>query len=318
MIHPSRPLRLVAGAALSLVVLGAGCGGAIVHTRGDASVLIPDVAAVLALPPRLSFGRVGDQRRTARRTGDTLIQATGGRAILSDELSSVDPELIADGLRGLGEDPQRTLTFSVIAARTDRAEGSSLAGVRSVRRFSDFVVRLDVRRADRADILGSIETFATAFTNAPEVDAKGRPVGLQQAIDEAVHQALTSFAPRLVAKDIFPTVVEIPVRSEGSAINGALAAVDKLRRLQVLYPEQSPDDLASLASSSARFLIVTPGRLAALGLAPGDLVAGLGGHNLGGRAAFARNMARGNMPAFSVERAGGRFLVGQTLVAKAP
>jgi len=308
--------QLVVVALSSLFVTTTGCGGAIVHTRGDAAGLIPNVTTVLALPPRLSFGRLGDQRRTARRTGDTMIQASGGHAILSEELPSTDPELIAEGLRGLGEDPEKVLTFSFIAARTVRAESTAMGTVRTVRHFADYVVRLDVRRADSPDVLGSIETFATAFANAPEVDEQGRPVGLQHAIDQAVVQAMGSFAPRLIATEPFPTVAEVPLRSEGSAINGALAAVDKLRKLQVLYPEVSTNDLAALASSSARFLIVNPGRLAALGVARGDLVNGLLGQNLGGRAAFARTLARGDTPGLSIDRGGKRLLVGQTLVAK--
>lgn len=303
--------------AVCISAAAAGCGGAIVHTRGDASSLITQVSGVLSLPPRLSFGRLGDQRRVARRTGDSMIQATGGHAVLSDELPSIDPELISDGLRSIGENPEHILTFSVIAARTERAEGSSMGGAHGVRRFSDFIVRLDVRKADRPDVLGSIETFATAYASAPEVDEQGHPQGLQQAIDQAIHQALVSFAPNLVPGQPFPTVVEVPLRNEGSATNGALAAVDKLRKLQVLYPELSQDDLASLASSNARFLIVDPGRLATMGLARGDLVSGMGGQNLGNRAAFARVLARGDIPAMSVDRGGGRFLVGQTLVAKA-
>ncbi len=298
----------------------AGCGGAIVHKRGDAVSLIAQIAAVVSLPPRLGFGKAADQRRVARRTGDTLIDATGGHAILPEELPSTDPLLIADGLRALGEDPAHTLTFSVIAARADRIEriavSSSSGGVRPTHRFSDYTVRLDVRLADRPDILGSIETFATAFTNAPEIDSQGRAVGLQVAIDEAISAALRAFAPHLKAGAPFPSVVEVSARSEASALSGALAAVDKLRRLQVLYPELSSEDLAALASSNAHFLIVKAGRLASLGLAPGDLVSGMGGQKLGGRAAFARTLARGNIPAMSVDRAGGRFLIGQTLVAQ--
>ena len=172
---------------LAVCALGffAGCGGAIVHTRGDAASLIPQITAVVSLPPRLGFGKAENQRRVARRTGDTLIEATGGHAILAEELPSTDPLLIADGLRSLGEDPAHTLTFSVIAARAERIEAVSIPGstsrTRPVHRFADYTVRLDVRLADRPDILGSIETFATAFASAPEVDKDGRPVGLQRA-----------------------------------------------------------------------------------------------------------------------------------------
>ena len=313
--------RIPGTVALMGLGLLVGCGSAIVHTRGDADTLIANVAAVVSLPPRLGYGRAADQRRAARRMGDALIEATGGHAILSDELASADPELIADGLRALGEDPVRTLTFSVIAAHVERIEAAGVPSVgsriRPVHRLVDYTVRLDVRRADRPEILGSIETFATAYANAPEINGAGRPVGLQQAIDEAIHQALKTFAPHLVPGAPFPTVVEVPARNEESAMGGALAAVDKLRKLQSLYPEQSVSDLAALASSNARFLIVKAGRLADLGLAPGDLVSGMGGQKLAGRAALARGLARGATPAMSVDRGGGRFLVGQTLVARA-
>jgi hypothetical protein len=316
----SRQVRL----GLALAVLGgatvvSGCTGAIVHTRVDAAQLLPNVATVVALPLRLGYGKAAEQRRASRRTGDTIIQATGGHAILADELSSTDPELLADAVRTFGEDPTRTLTFSVIAARAERVEAVSVPGAggpRPVHRFLDFTVRLDVRRADSRDILGSIETFATTFARAPEIGADGKPVGLQAAIDSAVAQALKTFAPNLVSAPM-PLVVEVPARSEEAAIGGALAAVDKLRRLQVLYPELSMDDMAALASSNARFMVVNAGPLGALGLARGDLVSGMGGQNLGGRAALARTLARGETPAMTIDRGGSRFLVGQTLVARA-
>src|SRR5262245_51226092 len=131
------------GLGLALVVVGgaagsAGCTGAIVHSRPDAKELVSNVSAVVAMPPRLGFGKAGDQRRAARRTSDTLIQETGGHAILADELQSIDPELIADSVRSFGEDPARTLTFSVIAARAERLEAatvSSVSGARAVHRF---------------------------------------------------------------------------------------------------------------------------------------------------------------------------------------
>jgi hypothetical protein len=299
----------------------AGCGEAIVHTRGDAGSLIAKVTAVVSLPPKLGFGRAAEQRRANRRTGDALIQLTGGHAILAEELAGGgDPELIADSVRALGEDPAHTLTFAVTGARTERAEAvavpSSGGRARMVRRYSDYTVRLDVRRADGPDVLGSIETYTTVFTNGPEIDAEGRPLGLQQAIESATRAALKSFAPNLVPTAPFPRLAEVPARNEETMQGGALAAVDKLRRLQTLYPELSPDDLATLASSNARFLIVEPGRLAALGVTAGDLVSGMGGQTLGSRAALARILARGDTPAMSVDRVSGRFLVGQTLVAR--
>lgn len=313
--------RIVAGLAVLGLLHLVGCANAIVHSRADADSLIPNIAAVVSLPPRLGYGRATQQRRAARRTGDTLIEATGGHAILAEELQSTDPELIADGVRSLGEDPTKTLTFSIIASRVERIEaagGPQMASrVRLVRRTADYTVRLDVRRADHSEVVGSIETFASSDANAPEVDSDGHPLGLQQAIDEAIHEALKHFAPNLVAGASLPTVIEVPARNEEAAMGGALAAVDKLRKLQWLYPEQSPNDLAALASSNAKIMIVKPGRLASLGLAAGDLVSGMGGQSIGSRAALARALVRGATPALSIDRGGGRFLVGQTLVARA-
>ena len=170
---------------------------------------------------------------------------------------------------------------------------------------------------DQRDVIGSIETCATSFATGPEMDTQGKPLGLQKAINDAMANALKTFAPRLVPAAPFPQVVEVPQRADDSIQGGALAAIDKLRKLESLYPELSADDLAALASSRARFLIVAPGRLSSVGLERGDLVSGMGGQTLGSRAALARTLARGDVPAMSVDRVGGRFLVGQTLVARA-
>lgn len=328
-----REARPVVGATAALVLAAAalaaggatGCATSVVHVRPDAAALAPKVTAVVALPPRLGFGHAVDQRRTARRMGDALIEATGGHAILAEELPRLDPELLADGVRTLGEDPTQTLTFSVTAGRGERVEalalpgggGSGTPGRRPVRRYVDFTVRLDVRRSDSVDVIGSIETFASVFANAADFDPAGRPQGLEAAIDSAMKQALHRFAPELIPTQPFPTMLEAPRRAEDDLHGGSLAATDKLRRLEALYPEASADDIAALASSRARFLIVKPGRLAAIGLARGDLVSGLGGQQLGSRGAFARTLAHGDTPAMSIDRGGSRFLLGQTIVARA-
>src|SRR6185503_9528561 len=108
---------------------------------------------------------------------------------------------------------------------------------------SDFTVRLDVRRADASRVIASIETLATAFTDAPEIDKQGRPQGLQRAIDDAIHRAVTTFAPGLPAGAPFAALVEAPVEKD-DGFGGALGAVDRLRRLQALYPERPPAELA--------------------------------------------------------------------------
>src|SRR5947208_2439875 len=93
--------------AVGLAAATAACAGPVVHSRPDVDVLTSQVTAVIAMPPRLGYGRAADQRRAARRTGDTVISMTGGHAILAEELRGSDPEMIADSVRELGEDPAR-------------------------------------------------------------------------------------------------------------------------------------------------------------------------------------------------------------------
>src|SRR3954469_16422670 len=115
-----REARRVVGATSVLAVAAAlmaggatGCATSVMHARPDAATLAPKVTAVVALPPRLGFGHAVDQRRAARRMGDGLLEATGGHARLAGDLSGLEPELLADGVRALGEDPTQTLAFSV-------------------------------------------------------------------------------------------------------------------------------------------------------------------------------------------------------------
>lgn len=316
--------------ALWMVVLwSAGCGGAIVHGHPETAAAAATAArGVVSLPVRLAFGRAADQRRATRRTGDATIRATGGRAFVAEEFTGHEPEQIAAALSSLGEDPAHVLTFSILAAKSERLEAMGMPNAsirtRPIYRFADYTVRLDVRHADSPQIIGSIETFASAFANAPELDANGKAQGLQRAIEDAIAQAVRSFAPHLAAGDDALRLVEAPAVTEPSqqgpataSSSGALGAVERLRKLQVLYPERPLEELAALATSEARFLVISPGRLAALGVAQGDLLSGVAGRNLGSRGAFARVLASGATPAMRVERQGSRFLVGQSWTAAA-
>ena len=272
----------------------------------------------MALPSRVGFGRPDEQRRVARRAEDALIDATGGHAILAEELPHLEPELLGAGLRALGEDPAGTLTFLVTAGRGDRVEALGVSGARGsarpVRHYWDYTVQLEVRRADAGAVLGTIETFASTFAKAPELDAAGHPQGVPLAIESAMKKALRAYAPGLTGSEPFPTLLEAPPRAAGEK-RGSKAALDKLKKLATLYPDASTDDLAALASGRAQFLVVRPGRLAALGLQRGDLLSGLAGQRLGSRAALARTLARGQRPALSVDRGRGHFLLGQAVVA---
>ena len=309
-----------------MLVLGAlgGCGGPLVQARPDSAGLSEGIETVVMLPPRLGFGKLAEQRRAGRRVGDFLIEATGGHAILAEELPGTDPELVTAGIRAVGEDPRHTLVFSILAARENRAESNAIPGMRGtapVRRYSDFTVHLDVRGGETNEILGSVETYSTVYTNAPEIDPRGGPLGLAQAAREAIVEAIRRFAPRLVQAARaarFATLAELPSRAGADSASGPTSAMDRLRKLRILYPEVAETDLAALASSNARFVVIGAGSRCALGLEPHDLVTGTGGRNLGSRAAFARMLARGDTPALRIDRAGSRFLIGQTMVARAP
>ena len=315
--------RLGALAAIFAAVYAAACAPTVAAPPVRAGGASASATAVVAFPPLLGFGGPAERLRAARRMGDGLIEATGGHVILAEELPGRAPEIMAEGIRALGEDPRTTLTFSPSAVRTERLENIGLAGgagaANAVRRFADYTVRVEVRRVDGPAVIGTVETFGSALANSPEVDGSGQPQGLQRAMDVAVREALARFAPRLVpARVPLPVFAELPAGLEQVPRSGAPALVERLRRLTALYPELSPDDLAKLATSRARVLVVKPGRLAALGVESGDLLGGMGGKTLGSRAALARSLARGDAPALSIERAGGRFLVGQPVKSPAP
>jgi len=324
------------GAFVSLSVLAAaGCATSPAPARpaGAPSVAArqppppppaPKVAVVVALPPVITFGKPADHPRAERRMGDALIEASGGHAILSDELPQpLEPGALPAAVRALGEDPARALTFAITAGRGDRAEALELGGTRrgsrAVRRYHDYTVRLEVRRCDGgAAVLGTVETFASAMVGEPELDPRGRPRGLQIAVAEALAKAVRMYAPDLAGGEPFPKVIEAPASpaTERARRAGTRAALERLKKIQALYPEASTDDLASLSSSRARLLVLEPGRLAALGLQRGDLVSGTGAQPLGSRAALARALARGETPALGVDRGRTHFVLGRPVVAR--
>jgi hypothetical protein len=83
----------------------------------------------------------------------------------------------------------------------------------------------------------------------------------------------------------------------------------KLETLQRLYPELSVAQVQALADSGERFLVVEPGPLATLGVAPGDLLGVPGGRTDASRAALARVVARGGKPLVAVVRGGQRYIL---------
>jgi hypothetical protein len=296
--------------AVAIVVAGgSGCAGPDVTVLPDAKALSAHVTTIVELPPSLSpsVGGEAEQRRTQRRTGDALVALTGGRAVIAEELRGTDDNQIVESLRALGEDPARALTFSVMVSRHFRqvAGAAPIPGFRPTHQLvADFVARLEVRAAGRADVIGVVDTVVAADPNGPEIGPAGQSMGAQKAVDDALAEAVRAFAPQLLSREPAALLVEVPASI-------AAGVVPRLRALQEIYPELSIEDIQLLASSSQQLLVIRPGNLAAWGLTAGDLLEAPAGHALGGRAALARSAAHGAAPALAVERKGARYMLAQ-------
>src|SRR4051812_2892751 len=154
-----------AACVLAGLVPGVGCGGTSVTVQPDGKALSTSVSTIVELPVFLGFGLPGEQRRVQRRTGDSLIALAGGHAVLAEELPVHDDrdltdQEIAQAVRGVGEDPARAITFSLVASRNKRtvANASPIPGFQMGRRMVlDYNVRLEVRQVGRADVIGTVD-----------------------------------------------------------------------------------------------------------------------------------------------------------------
>jgi hypothetical protein len=313
-----RPAQLLA--VLTLPTVMGSCGSSAVQLQPETQALALTITAVVALPPELDFGQAAEQQRASRRMGDSVLSATGGRAIIAEELKGVQVPQMPALVRSLGEDPARVLTFSVVAGRSDRVDFSSppLSGAPRgpMHVVYDYNVRLEVRRVGGHEVIGSIDTAAGAVVGDAEVTPSGESIGLPKAIDDAVRKAVQTYAPGLVTRAVLPRIIELPPPAADAKPVATPVTVDRLRRVQLLYPERPATELVALASSQARFLVITPGSLASVGILAGDLLgATSAGPALTSRAHLLRMVARGTVPALYVERQGERFLVGQTMLA---
>jgi hypothetical protein len=285
------------------------------------------VTLIVGLPNDLAFGTPAEQRRAQRRTDDALLVLARGHALLPGELgaaSSIDGQAaatdkqIVDAVRAAGEDPEHTLTFSVLASRARRfiANSAPLPGFELGRRLIlDYTVRLEVRRAGHPDVIGTVDTVVSGFPNEGEVGPRGESLGLQKAIEEALAKAVRSFAPGLIPRGgggvpDLPAIAEVPASVTGDA-HARLVAV------QELYPELSLEQMQVLTTSEVPFLVLRPGALAPMGIAAGDLLVAPFGQALRSRAAIARLLARGGPVKLVVERAGQRYLLGGGALAEA-
>ncbi len=292
-------------AVTALVAWATGCSSSI-EVRPAALALAPRIATVVGLPMSIGWGGPTELRRIQRRTSDSLIAATGGHAVIAEELvTGEDDAQVEAALRALGEDPALALSFSIGVT----LGGRQVNGVSAIPGFIvgknlvvDYHARLEVRHLGAGDVIGAVETVATGAPNEPEVAANGDKHAAMQAIDSAIEKAIRTFAPRLVSPTRATLIVEVPFGASGSA-------AQRLAALGDLYPELSFDDMQALAQSRERLLVKVPGDLAALGIACGDLVGVPGGQTAASRAALARAVARGQKPALAIERGGQRYIL---------
>ena len=297
--------RSFAFALAALLTWAGGCASTI-EVRPAAETLAPTVVSVVGLPLSVGWGGDVDLRRIQRRASDSLIAASGGRAVIAEELvTGEDDAAVAGALKSLGEDPQHALTFAINVAMGGRMENgiSPIPGfIVGKRLVVDYHAHIDVRQLGSRDVIGSVETIASGAPNEPEVGPDGEKHAVMEAIDAALEKAIATFAPRLAVHTSGAAIVEIPPEAAASVTR-------RLTALGTLYPELSLDEMQSLAQSRERFLVRDPGALAALGIARGDLLGVPGGVSAASRAALARAVARGHRPALAVERGGQRYVL---------
>jgi hypothetical protein len=297
--------RVVCWLIGSAVAAAGGCTSS-VDLRPEAETLAPFVSTIVAMPTSLDWGALPDQRRLQRRTGDSLLELTGGRAVIAEELGGQDDEYLQQMLRTLGEDPAHALSFTISVGTGKRLlKGAApISGFQSPQRLVlDFIARIEVRHVGAPAVIGTVESIETANPNEPEVSPTGESQGPMAAIDDALDRAVRAFAPALSTRRQRTLIVEVPVAASRSLVG-------RLQALQQLYPELTEPQLQRLAASRERFLVVDPGRLAGLGIEAGDLLGVPGGETIASHAALVRAVARGRKPLLMIDRNGQHYVLG--------
>ena len=292
--------------AVALAAVGAAGCASTVEVRPAAEALAPSVATVVGLPLAVGWGGAADLRRIQRRTSDSLIAATGGRAVIAEELvTGEDDAAVTAALKALGEDPARALTFTVGVAMGGRMMNgvSPIPGfIVGKRLVVDYHATVEVRHLGNREVIGTVETISSGAPNEPEIGPDGEKQAAMEALDAALIKAVATFAPRLAGGGGVAEIVEIPAEAAGSVTK-------RLTALGILYPELSLDEMQALGQSRERFLVREPGPLLSFGIARGDLLGVPGGVTAASRAALAWAVARGLKPALAVERAGQHYVL---------
>jgi len=292
-------------ALLGLGVLAVSACGTTVDVRPSGAAFAPTIATVVELPPTIDWSTPGAQPRMQRLADDSLIEVTGGRAVIAAELPGPSDADVQAALRALGEDAGNALTFSLSVGVGRRlVQGANpIASFQATKRFIvDYIARVEVRHVGASDLLGSVEAIETGPINESELSEKGEKHGAAAAVDEAIEEAVRMFAPRIYTPRQPTLIAEVPV-----AVAGDL--VKTLETLQQLYPELSVTEIQALAESRERFLVVAPGQLTKLGILAGDLLGVPGGQTHASRAALARAVAHGAKPLLAVVRGGQHYIL---------
>jgi hypothetical protein len=290
----------------ALFLLSAAACATTVDVLPAGEAFAPTITTIVELPPAIDWTGPGAQPRIQRIAADSLLEVTGGRAVIADELPGTSDPDVQAALRALGEDAANALTFSISVGLGRRL----VAGVNPISTFQaakrlvvDYVAHVEVRHVGAPDVLGTVEAIESGLANESEtVAGKGEKRGAAAAIDAALDEAVRTFAPRIYTPRQTTLIVEVPVRAADNLIV-------KLETLQHLYPELSMPEMQALADSRERFLVVEPGQLAKLGVLPGDLLGVPGGETHASRAALARVVARGGKPLLAVVRGGQRYIL---------
>lgn len=291
-----------AGIALALVgAASAGCFSS-VDRRASGAALAPQVGILVGLPVSLGWGGPAELRRIQRRTSDSLLAATGGAAVIAEELAAGD---VAAALRAAGEDPARALTVALSVRLGGRREPNVsaipgfLVGAVSI---VDYRVHVEVRSAATQEIIGLVDTVSSGRPNEPEVGPHGERRAALAAIDDALRKTVRAFAPRLASSHRAFEVAE-------DAAGPQASFTVRLSRLAELYPELSVDDMEALALSADSLLVLDPGPLLALGVMRGDLLRLPRAATKSARAVLARALSRGAPLSLEVDRHGEHYLL---------
>ncbi|HXU04517.1 MAG TPA: hypothetical protein VN903_26325 [Polyangia bacterium] len=292
---------------LGAAALAAASCGATVEMRPGGAAYAPTIATIVQMPAAIDWTGPGAQPRMQRVAADSLIELTGGRVVIADELPGTGDSDVQAAMRALGEDAANALTFSLGVGIGRRLVG----GANPIQSFNptkrlvvDYVARVEVRHVGAPDIIGTVEAIESGPLNETESEhGRGDKWTAAVAVDEALEEAVRTFAPRIYTPRRRTLIVEVPPVAAGDLVT-------KLETLQRLYPELSLAEMQALADSHERFLVVEPGHLAALGVAPGDLLGVPGGTTRASRAALARAVARGGKPLVAVVRGGQRYILG--------